>query len=156
MNREVYNSIEIIGISDELPTTSNNFKEIKQKKIVSIKKHEIKKILRSIVKIEILHSSVNNSFSGISNEGQKLTNNRLFVEGQIINRIEYISNNIQNSICTQSINSPFYVSIMLDDSFNLYSKFKIIPYIEDIFINQISNTKILQNILFVFAVIDIS
>lgn len=156
MRKDINNFTEVIGISNELPLTFSNFKEVKQKKIFNIENHEIKKVLRSIVKIEITNYNASNSFEGVSFEGKSSTKTRLHVEGQINNRIDYISNDVQSFICTKSTNIPFYTNIMLDNSFDIYSKFKITPYVEDIFVYKISNKKILQNILFIIAVTNIT
>lgn len=148
--------IEISGTANEFPIISFNFKEINYKQIINISNYKIKKINRCIVEIEIINSHITNSFIGVSNEGQKLKSIKLFVEGRIIGRIEYISNDIHNSIRTEKIDAPFYTDIMLNDNFHKYSKYKVVPYIEDIFISKISNNKVLQNILFIIDVTHIS
>lgn len=148
--------IEISGTANEFPIISFNFKEINYKQIINISNYKIKKINRCIVEIEIINSHITNSFIGVSNEGQKLKSIKLFVEGRIIGRIEYISNDMHNSIRTEKIDAPFYTDIMLNDNFHKYSKYKVVPYIEDIFISKISNNKVLQNILFIIDVTHIS
>lgn len=154
MNSELDNIVQIFGISQAFPSYSNTFKQLHTQKISYIDDSlpDIYKILRTSASLEILNSKIISSSKGISSEGQILTGNQLIVNGNINQTLEYIANDIDKSIQATEFIIPFSTYIILNKQFLYDSKLKIVPYIEDIYINPISKRKFFISIMSIINV----
>ncbi|MCT4508390.1 MAG: DUF3794 domain-containing protein [Tepidibacter sp.] len=154
MNSELDNIVQTFGISQTFPSYSNTFKQLHTQKISYIDDSlpDIYKFLRTSASLEILNSKIISSSKGISSEGQILTGNQLIVNGNINQTLEYIANDIDKSIQATEFIIPFSTYIILNKQFLYDSKLKIVPYIEDIYINQISKRKFFISIMSIINV----
>ncbi|MBF8984565.1 DUF3794 domain-containing protein [Lutibacter sp. B2] len=158
MGLKAENFIEVAGVSEELPTRAKNFKEVHIQEIsyLDVKKTDMQDLLRTFAKVEIINTKMMNTPKGISQDGQILTGMKLLVEGRIIQKIEYIANNISQPVYETHFYIPFSTYVILGKEFNYYSKVEVTPYIEDIYIRQISERKIFQSILLALDVSTLS
>lgn len=158
MELKLENSIEIWGEEKELPCDSENFKSIHIQKIAYInnKSPKIKRLLHTYVKPEILNTKICKTVKGTSQENQTLTGLKLNIDGKIIQNIEYIPKNMDQPIFIKNFIFPFSTFIILGKEFDYYSKVKVTPYIEDIYLRKIDEIKIYQSILLTLDVIHLS
>ena len=141
--------IEVVGVSEELPKWSTNFKEVHIQKIshIDIKKRDMEDILRTFANVEIINTEILNTPKGISQDGQILTGMKLLVEGRIVEKIKYVGKNVSQPVYETDFSIPFSTYVILGKEFDYYSKYKVTPYMEHIYIRQISERKIYQSIL---------
>ncbi len=154
MNSNLDNLIQFFGISETFPSYSDTFKQLHIQKVSCINSSlpDIHKILRVSSKTEILNSKIINTSKGISSEGQILTGNQLIVNGDIVQNLEYITNDSNTSVQATQFIIPFSTYIILDKEYIYDSKLKVVPYIEDIYVEQISKRKIFTSIMMILDV----
>lgn len=150
MQSKLENLIEISGISDTFPSWSKTFKQLHLQEFFKLDplNPDIQELLRTFVKAKILNTRIIKTSKGISREHQALTELQLIIKGEIIENIEYLTNNIDDSLYVAQLTRPFCTSIILGKEFTLDSKLMVTPYIEDLYIKQISNRKLFNSVMF--------
>lgn len=158
MGSKFENFIELSGNIEEFPSWSENFKQVHIQKTSYLDKKNpnIKEFLRTSVKPEILHTKIIKTSKGSSQENQILTGLNLIVEGKMIQNLEYIPKDTLKSIHVTQLAIPFSTCIVLGKAFDYYSKLKVTPYIEDIYVRRIMERKIFQSILLTIDVTELS
>ena len=111
---------------------------------------EVSKVLSTVSNIQLLYSKViQTPISNVSNtEGNRLTGRKLIIQGNLISKITYVSNNDCNSVHSIRITTPFTTYIVLENTSNslsLESCYKVISCIEDIYSCAFSETGIFQS-----------
>lgn len=82
----------------------------------------------------------------ISNaESTNLTGRKLIVEGILRQKIIYTAEVDEQSIHSANFDVPFSAFIIIDKDTPLSQKFRITPYIEDIFVSKLSQNSVFEN-----------
>ncbi|SHJ45647.1 hypothetical protein SAMN02745163_02022 [Clostridium cavendishii DSM 21758] len=156
MSRTVINSIEIIGIADEFPKSPKYFSEfsIPYDILIPCEKPNISSILSVIIKSEISSLNVIDTPIRISNDGTKLSGNKLMVELKIIEQIKYVSEELTNCVYILPNNIIKTLQIVVPSTIHgeklidLFRKNKIIvkTYFEDAYFEIIDDRNIYSNL----------
>lgn len=148
--------IEINGVSKIFPSNSKNFKQlqIQDTFILPVEKAGIKWILRISDKVNISEKYLIETSQATSVEHQNLTGKKVMLEGELIQKIEYVANEATQSVNVSHSIVPFSTSVVLEKDFDMNSNIVVTPYIEDIFVKQIDERTILKNILVLLDVKD--
>ncbi|MGL4450260.1 MAG: DUF3794 domain-containing protein [Sarcina sp.] len=125
-----------------------NFKQSNVDFIMPIpcKKKDIERILRVWAIPSIIYEKVENTPSGISLEGQKLTGKGMLIEGDLNIKIEYIACVDSQSTHTTDFTVPFCIYIVLPKNFNSNALVTSSILIEDININLLNERSIYCNV----------
>ena len=140
---------ELISLYNQFPTDVNLFKEesICSKINISDNNPDIEDICDVLIFPKIINTKLIKTSSGISNEGQKLTGNKLFVELSISLNIRYISNQVVKNICCENyeIKKNTYISLPeIIDEKNIMDIFKlsrvnVTPFVEHYYTRLLDN-----------------
>lgn len=149
MKNILWNEIEINGIADTFPSFSNTFKEFQIQKNLCIPsdKPDIEEIIYVNIYTKIYESYTIPSPNSISQEGQVLTQNKLIVYGEILFKIQYTAYSFDQSVHASEFKIPFSNYIVMDEYYNPDLDSYISPYIEDVFIRQVSKRNFYTNIM---------
>lgn len=149
MKNILCSEIEICGISDTFPSFSNTFKEFQIQKNLCIPAHkpDIEEIIYANICTKIWESYTIPSPNSISQEGQVLTQNKLIVYGEILLKIQYTAYSFDQSVHASEFKIPFSNYIVMDEHYNPDLDSYISPYIEDVFIRQVSKRNFYTNIM---------
>lgn len=131
---------EQISLYNHLPSNVNFFKEetICSKLNISENNPDIEDICDVLIFPKIINTKLIKTSIGISNEGQNLTGNKLFVELSINLNVRYISNQVIKNICFENyeIKKNAYISLPeiinekhIMDIFKL-SRVNVTPFVE--------------------------
>lgn len=148
--------IEVIGVSKIFPSSSKNFKQfqIQDTFILPVENAGIKCILRVSHKININERYLIETSLATSVEHQNLTGKKVMVEGELIQKIEYVANDTTESVKAAHSIVPFSTFVVLEKDFDINSDIAVTPYIEDIFAKQINEGTVLMNTLVLLDVKD--
>ncbi|WP_343338680.1 hypothetical protein TPELB_08850 [Terrisporobacter petrolearius] len=136
--KKIEDMIEYNGISKNLPQNSTIFTQFTFNKTLCIpcEKPDIEKIVRLDTKITINDYKVIKTPVGTSLEGQTLTGCKLIVYGTIKQLVMYVANEIDQSVYSAHFEECFCKYIVLPNNFSKLTNLKVIPYIEDVTINE--------------------
>lgn len=145
----ISNLIEMYGIADMFPACTKAFKQLQVQEILCIppQKPDIEQILSVHAKIETTKTTVIETSNGISFEGQILTGKKLIIEGKLHQKIEYVADDVVQSVHAAHFSIPFSSYIVLGEQFNCNSEYEAVGYIEDIYIKQIGKRKMFKNVM---------
>lgn len=152
----VKNLIEYAGLADILPHHPTNFKQftVQENLELPCAKPDIEQIIRVMADVKIVSTRVITTPVATSAEGQTLTGHKLIVEGELIQKIEYVADEPTQSVHAAHFNVPFSTFIVLPINYVQGSIVNVIPYIEDIFVQQIGKRNIFKNVtIFLNAVV---
>ncbi|MGL5575165.1 MAG: DUF3794 domain-containing protein, partial [Sarcina sp.] len=110
------------------------------------KKKDIERVLRVWAIPSIIYEKVENTPSGISLEGQKLTGKGMLIEGDLNIKIEYVACVDSQSTHTTDFTVPFCIYIVLPENFNSNALVTSSILIEDININLLNERSIYCNV----------
>lgn len=149
MASNVKNLIEISGIADSLPISPTIFKQftVQETLVLPEAKPDIEQIVKVIAQIEIDCVKVIRTTTGISLEGQMLTGFKAIVEGEIVQKIEYVADECTQSVHAAHFSVPFSTFIVLPDTYILGTPVTVKGYIEDIFVEKIDKRSIFKNVI---------
>lgn len=149
MKNILCSEIEISGIADTFPSYSNTFKQFQIQKNLCIpsEKPDIEEIIYANIYTKTCESYTISSPKSISQEGQILTGNKLIVYGEILLKIQYTAYRFDQSIHASEFKIPFSNYIVMDKHYNADLESYISPYIEDVFIRQVSKRNFYTNIM---------
>lgn len=150
-----------IAIKNDFPKYPTSFKQFTVEENLEIPsvKPDIEQIVRVSAKVVITDTKIIMTPVSISYEGQKLTGRKLIVEGELIQKIEYVADEPTQAVHAAHFTVPFSTYIVLDvgTCAGQYSDgdiVKVVPYIEDIYVQQIDKRTLFKNVvLFLHAVI---
>lgn len=141
----ITNSIDYIGISNNLPTDITYFKEeLFDTTIYNTKEGAcISKVISASVDCSINSMKLLNTSVRTSNEGQKLTGKKLLIEVNLSYRIKYISSTKEKYLYVLKNNTtkviyivlPKYIEDLKIEELVRRKKIKIEPYIEDLYVS---------------------
>lgn len=141
--------IEYSGIADVFPKGPKSFKQLTVQENLTIPsvKPDVEQILRVIAEVVITDTRVIKTPVSISEEGQVLTGYKLLVEGELIQKIEYVADEPTQSVHAAHFKIPFSTFIILPPDFVENSQVRVVPYIEDVYVQQLDKRHIFKNVL---------
>lgn len=145
--------IEYCGISDCLYLDNTSFTQLNVEDEVCLpcQKPDIEQIVKVYSSAKIKNTKVIKTPKGTSLEGNKLTGYKLIVEGELIHKIQYVSDSCAQSVHAANCSIPFISFIILPEDFCPTSYINANVLIEDIYANQVDcrcmyiNTTLLLN-----------
>jgi hypothetical protein len=140
--------IEYDGLTDCLPKYPLAFKEFTTEEEFEIPeaKPDIEQIVKVSARVNIIDTSVIKTPISMSLEGQKLSGWKLVVEGEILQKIEYVADEPTQKVHAVHNNKPFSSFIVLSPSYKAEDSVNVVPYIEDIFLMQRGKRKIYKSL----------
>ncbi len=178
MANVVRNMVNILGISDFIPNSSEIYKEfsVNDTVILSCQKPDIERLISSAFDAQIISVRVINTPAGeipakgivpsavTSSEGEMLTGKKLVVEIKFRQKIQYVANEPQQSV--HGVHNEFIVSefIVIPQTFEVGGEcvtpeyllannmFLITPFIEDANISMMDMRTICSNVLVLLQV----
>ncbi len=141
--------IEIVGISNNLPTDPTDFIEIILEEDLTIpeQKPDVEQIVKVIANAEILATNVvttpvvNDGASPLL-DGDFLTGFILTIEGVICQKVQYVADEPEQSVHSAHFNCPFSTFITLPTNLDPSGEIKVTPFIEDISIKQVNEREL--------------
>lgn len=126
--------IEYYGISNSLPISSNSFTQYNKEDelVLPVQKPDIEQIVKVYCEAKIVNTALIKTPRGKSLEGLILTGYKLLVEGEIKQKIQYVSCHSNQAIHTANFLSTFISFIVLPDTFTPSSYVTPSAFIEDI------------------------
>ena len=148
--------IEYSGIADIFPEKPMRFKQltVQEDLVIPDAKPDIEQITKVIAEVEITNIRVIKTPKGVSWEGQELTGWKLIVEGELLQKIEYVADEPTQSVHAAHFKIPFSTFIVLSENHSCNNIVTVVPYIEDIYVQQIDKRRFFKNVvLFLDAVV---
>lgn len=148
--------IEYSGIADVFPNNPKAFKQLTVQENLTIPsvKPDVEQLLRVIANVEITDTRVIKTPVSTSQEGQILTGYKLLIEGELVQKIEYVADEETQSVHAAHFKVPFSTFIVLPFDYKEGSQITVVPYIEDIYVQQLDKRNLFKNVvLFLNAVI---
>lgn len=144
----VRNLIQYAGISDNIPESSNVFKQLNVEETFCLPeaKPNIEQIVKAIGELIVKSTKVIRTPKGVSLEGQSLTGWKLVIEGYVQLKFQYVANEPMQSVHAAHTRIPFSTYIVLPENFIAGTPITVNGYIEDIFSMQTSDRCIFNNI----------
>lgn len=152
----VSNMIEYSGVDNELLQMDYTpfFKQavIQREVILSEEKPDIGQILKVMAEIEIKETKIVKTTKGISEEGIVLTGKKLFVEGEIRQKIEYVSKAPLMTLHGEYITTPFVQFIVIPEEIKTGKLIDAAGYIVDMNIKPIDDRSFFNSITILITV----
>lgn len=144
----VKNLIEIAGLADKLPEHPTAFKQFTVQEMLKlpIAKPDIEQIVKVVAQVVITSTKVIRTPKGTSLEGQILTGFKLIIEGEVRQKIEYVADEVTQSVHAAHYDVPFSTFIVLPNTFVVGTPVTVMAYIEDIFIEMINKREMFKNV----------
>lgn len=148
MASTVRNLIEISGLADNLPANPTSFKQfsVQENLCIPQAKPDIEQIVKVIAEVVITSTKVIKTPVATSLEGQILTGKKLIVEGELVQKVEYVADEPTQSVHAAHFSVPFSTFIVLPGNFAIGTPVTVTGYIEDIFVEQIGKRCIFKNV----------
>lgn len=145
--------LELSGVSNYFPEDIYAFTNCNMDALLQIPDSmpDIKQIIGVKSTINIVDKVILPFRESIKWDGNMAPGNTLLIKGEIKNTIEYISSLGEGKIAAVDFTNFFSSSITMDDSFGIYSKYDIMPYIEDIFVLKHDERRIYIDVMFVLT-----
>ena len=142
------NLIQYMGLSDDIPDSSSIFKQLNVEMIYGLPtaKPDIEQIVKVISELKIKNTHVIKTPVGVSLEGQQLTGWKMVVEGCILQKIQFVADEPEQSVHGAHAEIPFSTFIVLPEDFTLNTPVFVHGYIEDIFVQMTDKRNIFNNI----------
>lgn len=136
--KKIEKMIEYNGMSKNLPKNPTIFTQFTFNKVLCIpnQKPDIEKIVRLDTKIIINNYTIIKTPVATSLEGQTLTGCKLIVYGTIKQLVMYVADESDQSVHSAHFEECFCEYIVLPKNFSKLTNLKVIPYIEDVTINE--------------------
>ena len=121
----------------------SNFKAICIDKCLKTLKHQapIKEINSVTGKVDILNFYVINGMKATSNEGQKLSGNKLIVKVMLNIIVEYVADDNRQAVFSNAYKIPFSTFIVISSNYVVGSLIKVQGIVEDVYFKKISKNK---------------
>ncbi len=144
------NLIEYVGIStkDDIPEDVMAYKQfnIEENLKIPCRKPEIEQILKVIAEVEITSTRIIETPKGTSLEGQILTGWKVIIEGNLIQKIQYVADCPEQPTHAAEFEVPFSTFVVLSEDFQTGFPVFVDAYIEDIYVEQIGKKQIFKNV----------
>jgi hypothetical protein len=142
------NLIQYVGISDNIPESSTVFKQlnVEENYCLPAAKPNIEQIVKVISDLKIISTRIIKTPVGKSLEGQLLTGWKLVVEGVIHQKLQYVADEPKQSVHGAHADILFSTYIVLPSNFVFGTVVTVYGYIEDIYVRQMDNRCIFNNI----------
>lgn len=149
MASTVKNLIEISGLADNLPQHPTVFKQftVQETLVLPEAKPDIEQIVKVIAQVVITSTRVIKTPVGTSLEGQHLSGYKLIIEGEIMQKIEYVADECTQSVHATHFNVPFSTFIVLPPRFAIGTPVMVTPYIEDMYVEMLDKRTIFKNVI---------
>jgi len=148
--------IEYSGIADIFPKQPIRFKQltVQEDLVIPDAKPDVEQITKVIAEVEITDTRLVRTPKGVSWEGQELTGWKLIIEGELLQKVEYVADEPTQSVHAAHFRVPFSTYIVLSENHTCDKIVNVVPYIEDIYVQQIDNRRLFKNVvLFLDAVV---
>jgi len=148
----------VYGIAKIFPHGSKAFKQLQLQDVIKISnsKPNVEQILSVYVNVEITNTHIISTATGQSCEGQILKEKKLVVEGEILQKLEYITDLEEQSIHAAHFVMPFSSFIVLGKEDDCYSGFDVTGYIEDIYVKKIDKRRVFKNVILLLNAVPVS
>lgn len=147
MGKVLKGLIQYNGIDDYYYKTLKNFKQVNLNKIICIPayKSSISEITKVWIDYNILDYEFINTPMGTSLEGQCLTGKKVFISANLVIKIEYMTINNWETVCSSYHTIPICIYVTIDDDFDECSSIYPTILIEDIYCEQLDRQNIYLN-----------
>ncbi|WP_461204782.1 DUF3794 domain-containing protein [Clostridium sp. DL1XJH146] len=141
--------IEYSGIADIFPENPKCFKQltVQENLVIPSVKPDVEQIVRVIAEVIITDKTLVKTPVSISAEGQILTGWKLIIEGELVQKIEYVADEATQSVHAAHFKVPFSTYIVLPEEFSEDCIVNVVPYIEDIYIQLIDKRTLFKNVV---------
>lgn len=150
MSNVVKNLIEYTGLANTLPElcTPGCFRQFELQERLTIPQNnpDAEQIIRVMNEIIVSNTRVVRTAKAVSLEGQALTGFKLIVEGELIQRIEYLAEEPSQPLHAIHSIIPFCSFIILSEDFIIGTPLTVAGYIEDIYVQLIDKRTIYKNL----------
>jgi len=153
MSNVVRERVEGIGISNTIPDPGPHFTEICIPETVTLPeaKPDMEQLISVMVDAKVVSVRLINTPEGLSDEGQNLTGKKLSIELELQQKVKYVADEPTQSVHAAHFNklvSSIFIVVPanIDDNLITQGKYKITPYIEDIYGEQLDKRTIFKNI----------
>jgi hypothetical protein len=135
-----------------MPKTVSVFKQLTVSERLELpeEKPDIEQIIKIIAQVEITSTRVIRTPVGQSLEGQILSGFKLIVEGEVIQKIEYVADECSQAVHAAHFETPFTTFIVLPASYCIGAPVPVTPYMEDISIELVDKRSIFKNITILY------
>lgn len=147
---ELEDYIEVNRVPDTPPPCGQAFCEEKWQDILCLpaSKPEVEQLLNVTANIEVCCTQVVHTSSGVSCEGQILTDRKICVEGKVHLAVEYVSCEASQSVHAAEFIKLFSAFIITPCNFECDTTFEIIPYLEHVFCMSMGCRSLYCSLLF--------
>ena len=141
--------VEYSGLADIFPKDPECFKQLTVQEDLEIPsvKPDIEQIVRVIAEVVITDKYIIKTPVATSDEGQILTGWKLIVEGELRQKIEYVADEPTQSVHAAHFAVPFSTFIVLPENFSENCIVNVVPYIEDIYVQQLDKRRLFKNVV---------
>ena len=152
--------VEVVGVADSFPKLKGNqdcWTQFSIAETVTIpeQKPDIEQLSKVVVRVNIISQRVVKTPKSCSCNpaGQKLTGRKLIIEGVLKQKIFYVGDVAEQSVHVAHFKFPFSTFIVVPEDTKLQAKFRIDPFVEDVFVKQNNVRKVFKNVtLFLQAI----
>lgn len=141
-----YKESERVYTSVKMSISSFKQLNIDEYLIINSSKPDIKEINNLKVLIDINTYNVIQTSIAKSSEGKILSGYKLIVHGLLNQIVEYVADDVIQSVHTDSFTTPFSSYIILPQDFNVINNVIIEPTIENIYYNRIDTRSLFESI----------
>lgn len=155
MNNTMKNLIRYEGInpSTNLCGNQTNYKQSNFDGVQCIPacKPNIEQIVKVWGSVDISHYEIVDTPVGTSVEGQQLTGRKMLLVGDITFKVQYVACDMERSVHTAHVSSPFCEYIVLPANYNVYCYLAPQAYVEDVYVNLLDFRSFFYNIMILFV-----
>ncbi|GAB6139127.1 DUF3794 domain-containing protein [Halanaerobaculum tunisiense] len=152
--------VEVVGVADSFPELDGEGDYWTQMSIpetltIPQQKPDIEQIAKVVVKVKIMSQRVVKTpvSCGCNLAGSNLTGKKLIIEGFLKQKLLYVADIPQQSVHVAHFKVPFSTYIIVPGETSLQAKFRVDPYIEDVFIKLETARSFFKNVtLFLHAI----
>ncbi|MBM7625130.1 DUF3794 domain-containing protein [Sporohalobacter salinus] len=155
---DITDLIEIVGIAECFPELCEHDSwtqlSIPETLTIPEQKPDIEQVNKVAIKVEIISQRVVRTpvSCGCSIDGNNLTGRKLIIEGVLNQKVFYVADVDEQSVHAAHFKVPFSTFIVIPCDTTKYSKFRIDPYVEDVFVRLEDKRTLFKNVaLFLHA-----
>lgn len=155
MKSIVKNSIEYSGIMNDISQLKHchYLKHIilEENIVIPDNKPNVDKIIKVTSAVRKLNTRILSTPILVSLSGQNLSGKKLFIEGEVNQKIEYMANTAGCELHAEYSVTPFSLSIILPYEFKFSASVSAAGYICDAYVSLINNSKLYKSINLLIA-----
>lgn len=157
---DVNDLIEVVGVADSFPKLDDDCNYWTQLTVaesftIPEQKPDIEQLTKVVARVKIFSQKIVRTprSCGCNPAGQKVTGKKLIIEGKLKQKVFYAADVEEQSIHAAHFQQDFSTFIVVPKKTKQHNKFRIDPYIEDVFVKQKGKRKGFKNVaLFLHAV----